>query len=369
MADGEPVTGGAGGGTGWAAPRAFTGLWVPRELWLHPGLTLEAKVMAAEVHALDDPDRGCTARNEYFCGFFGWSVSRVKQLLQGLEAEGIIEREVTGAGERVIRSRLPEYVVARRMEEQAARAAAAAGAELGGHGELGGHVVAPSHELGGQFTGHPPANILAPPPVDTLAKESKDTEDHTLRCGLSRVRPVGRGAPVAPSGAEPADPAPPRRGRPPVGGAADYEAIYRAYPRRIERKAALTAIAAAVRRVADEAARGARALPAGETPAGWMLARVAAYAAHRAAAVAADPAEAEFTPYPQKWFNRGRYDDEAPPPGAGGRAPRRVNGGGTNGHAGAAGPREGQYAEPRRGLAVSRFGAYNVGGNGPAGPG
>ena len=58
--------------------RDFKGIWIPKEIWLHPDLSIEEKVLLAEIHSLDG-EQGCFASNAYFCQFFGWS-ERVLQL-------------------------------------------------------------------------------------------------------------------------------------------------------------------------------------------------------------------------------------------------------------------------------------------------
>lgn len=69
------------------------------------------------------------------------------------------------------------------------------------------------------------------------------------------------------------------------------EEIYAAYPRKVGRKAAITAIAAALR----------------SAPRERLLERTAAYAA----ATSLWPAsERNFIPHPSTWFNRGSYDDD-----------------------------------------------------------
>ena len=79
----------------------------------------------------------------------------------------------------------------------------------------------------------------------------------------------------------------------------DAEAIYQAYPRKVGKKAALKAIAAAIAQAnkGDPVGLGAKCL----------LERVKAYAA----AVATWPArDREFVPHPATWFNRGSYEDD-----------------------------------------------------------
>src|ERR1041385_2273138 len=50
-------------------PRDFKGVWIPKEIWLSPQLTLMEKVLFVEIHSLDN-ERGCFASNAHFAGFF-----------------------------------------------------------------------------------------------------------------------------------------------------------------------------------------------------------------------------------------------------------------------------------------------------------
>lgn len=78
------------------------------------------------------------------------------------------------------------------------------------------------------------------------------------------------------------------------GGSVDFDAFWRAYPRKVAKDAAIKAFAKAVRRITDPdplaviLAGIERALP------GWD-----------------DP---QFIPHPSTWLNRGSWEDEAPTP-------------------------------------------------------
>lgn len=79
--------------------RQFKGIWIPREIWLHPDLSIEEKVLLVEIHSLEG-NEGCFASNEYFVKFFGWS-ERVLQLhLAKLKNYDLFELKAsTGANE------------------------------------------------------------------------------------------------------------------------------------------------------------------------------------------------------------------------------------------------------------------------------
>lgn len=88
----------------------------------------------------------------------------------------------------------------------------------------------------------------------------------------------------------------------------DAEAIYQAYPRKIGKKAALKAIAAAITELLKEnaIASGVGMLPR-ENAAAWLHGATRRFAA----AVATWPArDRAFIPHPATWFNRGSYLDD-----------------------------------------------------------
>jgi DNA-binding transcriptional ArsR family regulator len=60
--------------------REFRGIWIPREIWLHPDLSLIDKALLAEIHSFGD----CKAGNEYFAKFFGVSPSTISRAIMKL---------------------------------------------------------------------------------------------------------------------------------------------------------------------------------------------------------------------------------------------------------------------------------------------
>src|SRR5512145_1551891 len=57
--------------------RDFKGVWIPREIWLSPTLSLMEKVLFVEIHSLDN-ERGCYASNRHFAAFFGVSERQIR---------------------------------------------------------------------------------------------------------------------------------------------------------------------------------------------------------------------------------------------------------------------------------------------------
>lgn len=70
--------------------RKFKGVWIPREIWLDPALTIHEKVMLVEIDSLDN-ENGCYARNQHFCEFLGVTERRVQTLIKGLKDKGLID--------------------------------------------------------------------------------------------------------------------------------------------------------------------------------------------------------------------------------------------------------------------------------------
>lgn len=69
--------------------RGFKGVWIPKEIWLSPKLSLQEKVFLVEIESLDNED-GCFASNAHFAKFFGLSKGRVSQVITELEKKELI---------------------------------------------------------------------------------------------------------------------------------------------------------------------------------------------------------------------------------------------------------------------------------------
>jgi len=83
--------------------RDFKGLWIPREIWLHPRLSLQAKSLWAEIHSLHNRDvGGCFASDEYFEEFMQIKRSRLHEIYKELYDEGLLIK-VSFDGRRTIR--------------------------------------------------------------------------------------------------------------------------------------------------------------------------------------------------------------------------------------------------------------------------
>ena len=70
--------------------RDFKGIWIPKEIWLSPDLSVVEKVLLTEISSLDNED-GCWASNDYFATFLGVSSKTVSRGVQSLQDKGYIK--------------------------------------------------------------------------------------------------------------------------------------------------------------------------------------------------------------------------------------------------------------------------------------
>lgn len=87
-------------------PRAFKGIFIPREIWLHNELTSFEKNLWAEIDSLDTPEQGCYASNEYFCKFFGVQPKTLQRGIKKLRSLNLVKIVEFNGRKRVIRSSL-----------------------------------------------------------------------------------------------------------------------------------------------------------------------------------------------------------------------------------------------------------------------
>jgi hypothetical protein len=316
--------------------RRFAGLWIPAELLQVQDLTLHEIFLAAEIDALDHPRTGCTAKNEHFRELMGLGETRIKEIIAGLDAKGLIRYEQGWGKRRILRSCLAKWVADRRAE--ADRAIATFTAEVdAAASELG--VTHPveiipsnSHRPGnrpdrGRDSGRTPNSVLmlrdnnestkkesfgvtpnVQPPTDRVVITTTPTKPPKGRVG----RPAKTGLVTAPLfGADPAG----------DYGPSDDE-IYWAYPRKTKRPEGIKQIVLAVRRITiDHRARGIE-FPE-KSAREFLLQKVKSYAEDRRAELLHDPRALEFTPYPSTWFYNERYNDDESSGPIGRISPRR----------------------------------------------
>ncbi len=83
--------------------RDFKGIWIPKEIWLSPTLSLMEKVLFVEISSLDN-ERGCFASNRYFAEFFDVSPRQIATYVASLKEKGFITVRIVNQNERTIRT-------------------------------------------------------------------------------------------------------------------------------------------------------------------------------------------------------------------------------------------------------------------------
>jgi len=87
--------------------REFKGIWIPQEIWLSEHLSLQEKIILAEIESLTQNDKGyCCVSNKYFSEFFGLSPSRISHIISDLSKKGILDTENVKKGKQIIERRI-----------------------------------------------------------------------------------------------------------------------------------------------------------------------------------------------------------------------------------------------------------------------
>ena len=72
--------------------RRFTHLVIPAEIWLHKGISIQAKALWAELYSLHDEEvGGCYASVKYLCQFMGLKERRLYYVLNELKEAGLVD--------------------------------------------------------------------------------------------------------------------------------------------------------------------------------------------------------------------------------------------------------------------------------------
>lgn len=86
--------------------RKWTGVWIPKELWLDRNLSVIEKVMLVEIGAYCSDGSTCFASNAYFADFFDLSKARVSEIISSLAEKGYIDVVLEREGVLVARRHL-----------------------------------------------------------------------------------------------------------------------------------------------------------------------------------------------------------------------------------------------------------------------
>lgn len=88
--------------------RDFKGLWIPREIWLHPDLSLHAKCLWAEIYSLHDRNKGgCWASDDYLCNFLSLKTSRLYEIMKELKDLNLLEKVGFNGRTRFLKALVP----------------------------------------------------------------------------------------------------------------------------------------------------------------------------------------------------------------------------------------------------------------------
>lgn len=74
--------------------REFKGVWIPKEIWLDEDLSIQEKVLMAEIDSFESAN-GCFASNSYLGKFLGLSPSRVSGMISKLISKEFLESNIT----------------------------------------------------------------------------------------------------------------------------------------------------------------------------------------------------------------------------------------------------------------------------------
>lgn len=84
-------------------PRDFKGICIPREIWLHPEISITEKALWAEIDSLYSEEHGgCYASNEYFSKIFGTNERNIRRYLENLKKFLLIEQVAFDGRTRVL---------------------------------------------------------------------------------------------------------------------------------------------------------------------------------------------------------------------------------------------------------------------------
>lgn len=69
--------------------REFKGIWITAEIWLNKELSIQEKIMLAEIDRLSNNGE-CYESNKHFMNFMGLKERRVKEIISDLVNKGFI---------------------------------------------------------------------------------------------------------------------------------------------------------------------------------------------------------------------------------------------------------------------------------------
>jgi hypothetical protein len=91
------------------ASRDFKGIWIPREVWLHPSLKWYDKIVLMEVDSFTRRGADCFFSDKHLADFVGVSERSIRTSITRLIDEGLLEHQGFDGRKRFLRSLLPTY--------------------------------------------------------------------------------------------------------------------------------------------------------------------------------------------------------------------------------------------------------------------
>lgn len=84
--------------------RVFTGIWIPRFIYLNKDVKWIEKILFLEIHSFTANGKSCYMSNEYMSSFLGISVRQVSRIITKLKKIGWIEESFFDGRKRHLRS-------------------------------------------------------------------------------------------------------------------------------------------------------------------------------------------------------------------------------------------------------------------------
>jgi biotin operon repressor len=84
--------------------RVFTGLWIPRDIYLNKEVKWITKVIFLEIHSFTANGKSCYMSNEYMAEFLGISIRQVSRNITTLKKIGWIEETAFDGRKRYLKS-------------------------------------------------------------------------------------------------------------------------------------------------------------------------------------------------------------------------------------------------------------------------
>ena len=86
--------------------RLFTGIWIPKDIYLNIDVKWIAKILFLEIHSFTANGKSCFMSNEYISNFLGISIRQVTRIITELKNIGWIEETSFDGRKRFLRSRM-----------------------------------------------------------------------------------------------------------------------------------------------------------------------------------------------------------------------------------------------------------------------